>query len=130
METGNKNSVELIEDDKRLQGKAWAFPKFYTRERVERRNKMRETFTEGLSNTEKRRCVNREYERLTCEMRSRVLGTAKERQCSPTEAELFLRYCDKQYGELYRKGLALSSFLIYGQPSQDVNKVLANQGVC
>lgn len=92
--------------------------------RAERKSNMRKNYCDELSNNEKRRYVSKAYDSLTERMRKLVLETARERQCSRAEAELFLRYCDREYEKLYNTGLALSSFLIYGQDSVAVRDVL------
>lgn len=88
---------------------------------------MRRNYCDELSNTEKRKYVSKEFDKLTTDMQKLVLATARERRCSRVEAELFLRYCDREYEKLYSKGLALSSFLIYGQDSREVRDVLAKE---
>lgn len=85
---------------------------------------MRRNYYEELSNAAKRKVVGKEYDSLTERMRKLVLETARERRCSRAEAELYLRYCDREYEKLYNTGLALSSFLIYGQDSLAVRDVL------
>ena len=77
-----------------------------------------------MTNQQKRQYVSKAFDKLTAEMHRLILDTARERRCSRAEAELFLRYCDREYEKLYNTGLALSSFLIYGQDSVAVRDVL------
>ena len=77
-----------------------------------------------MTNAQKRRYVDKAFAELTQLMGKLVLTTARDRQCSRQEAEAFLRYCDAEYSALYSKGIALSSFLLYGQDSMPVREIL------
>lgn len=85
---------------------------------------MRRNYCGDLSSEQKRQFVSKAFNELTTLMQRLILTAARERQCSRKEAESFLRYCDGQYATLYAKGIALSSFLLYGQDSTHVQDVL------
>lgn len=88
---------------------------------------MRPNYYGELSNNAKRVYVNKAFDSLTKQMRKLVRETARDMRCSMHEAELHLRYCDGEYGKLYNTGIALGSFLIYGQDSRAVREVLETE---